>query len=230
MALGGHDLVWQGDVLAKPWLCRVCHRSAAQRERLVVTRCPGSAVLRWARLAASAAASGVGMGSGHRLLLTGSIVWCWRCGAYACARARHLARPCPGRLRAFAAHARRRLLLGLHPTTRAPLGVVTVAEPGCELPVGFEAEASAAASRVAVAGAPRRALLPLLPPPPPSPPGLHVVPLVASPASVRMAALRARVRARAWEMEIEIGAEPTRPLPKRRRLSGMPSPPASVRV
>jgi hypothetical protein len=81
------------------------------------------------------------------MLLTGTVAWCWKCGANACIRARNLVRPCPGRPRGFLVHARQRLLLGLHPSSRMPLEASTVAEPGQSLPAGFsiavqEAEAS----------------------------------------------------------------------------------------
>ena len=122
VALGGHDASCQWELLARPWQCRTCHRSAATRMALCRSRCPGSAVLRWARLASVAAPSGESAGRGHCLLLTGTVAWCWACGANACVRAQNLTKPCPGRTLGFLAHARQRLLLGLHPSSRLPLG------------------------------------------------------------------------------------------------------------
>ena len=158
-ALGGHDITCAWQHLSRPWQCRVCHRTAAKRAALCYTRCPGSAALRWARLAATAAASGEGAGGGHYMLLTDTVAWCWRCWASACARVRCLARPCLGRPRGFLVQARQRLLLGLHPSTRVPLGAITVPEPGRSMPGGFgnavrraEASATAAASSRRVPG------------------------------------------------------------------------------
>ena len=100
----------------------------------------------------AAAASGEGAGGGHCVLLTGTVAWCRRCGASACVQARNLTRPCPGQARGFLAHARQRLLLGLHPCSRVPLGACTVAEPGKSLPVGFSiAVQKAEASRTVAA-------------------------------------------------------------------------------
>ena len=117
--------------------CRICRRSAKARASLCYSRCPGSAVQRWARAAALAAASGETAGSGHYLLMTGPVVWCWKCGAYACARAHLLSQPCPGIARGFRRQAWQRLLLGLHPSSRVPLGADAVPEPGRSMPTGF---------------------------------------------------------------------------------------------
>ena len=184
-ALGGHDLACFRQHLARPWQCRICHRTAAKRETLCFSRCLGSAVLRWARLAATAAASGDRVGTGHHLLLTGTLVWCWRCGAYACARARNLAKPCPGRPSAFSAQARQRLLLGLHPATRAPLCDATVPEPGRPMPSGFDAAVRQAMASATAAAAARRA-----------PAAVSALTRPALADTPRLAQLRARVRAR----------------------------------
>ena len=138
VSLGGHDIVLADTHLARAWQCRVCHQSAAKRITLASSRCPGSAVRRWAHQAAVAAGPGRGSGRGHVLLLTGSVVWCFRCGASACVRARLLTQPCRGRLQGLA-QAHQRLLLGLHPTTRVPIRQPTVPEPGSQLPQGFAA-------------------------------------------------------------------------------------------
>ena len=210
VALGGHDILYQGGLLARPWQCRTCHRSAAKRTALCYSRCPGSAVKRWAHAAAAAAASGEGAARGHHLLLTGTVAWCWRCGAYACVQARYLTRPCPGRARGFLAQARQRLLLGLHPSSRLPLGDFTVAEPGQSLPAGFSvAVREAEASRTSAAAV--KDCLKLVPVPnhEPAQRSLFVTP--------RLAALRARVVAR----EASTRASAPRCLPsKRRRLHG----------
>ena len=166
VSLGGHDIVPAEAHLARAWQCRVCHRSAARRQALAFSRCPGSAVRKWAHQAAVAAGSGRGAGGGHTLLLTGSVVWCFKCGASACVRARLLAQPCRGRLLGLA-QAHQRLLLCLHPTTRAPLGQATVPEPGCQLPAGFASavrHAEASATTAAAVVGPRRAVASTEPP------------------------------------------------------------------
>jgi len=75
-----------------------------------------------------------------------------KCGANACARAHHLARPCPGTCRGFLVQARQRLLLGLHPSSRVPLAAETVPESGQLMPAGFsQARRAAEASKTAAA-------------------------------------------------------------------------------
>ena len=155
VALGGHGVVRAGEHLARPWQCRICHRSTARRRVLTCSRCPGSAVHRWARQNRVLAGSGRGMGGGHTILLTGSVVWCFRCGASACVQARLLTQPCRGRLLGLA-QAHQRLLLGLHPCSRVPLGQATVPEPGMQLPRGYAAAVRRAGSSATAAVTPSR--------------------------------------------------------------------------
>ena len=70
-------------------------------------------------------------------MLTGTMVWCWKCGGYACAWARLLAQLCPGRARGFRKQAWQRLLPGLHPSSRVALGADAVPEPGRPMPASF---------------------------------------------------------------------------------------------
>ena len=151
--LGGHDIVRQPLHLSRLWHCRVCRRSAKVREALCYSRCPGSAVQRWARAAAVAAQSGEPIGGKHDLSLNGPVVRCFTCGALACTTACLLSQPCPGRTRGFWKQAWQRLLLGLHPSSRLPLGADAMPEPGSQLPAGFAAAIRGAeASRTSAAG------------------------------------------------------------------------------
>ena len=145
-SLGGHDLAFVGEASGRRWVCRVCHRSSSQRLPFATRPCTGSAALRWAQQASAAAGAGTAYGVGHTLLLSDTITWCFRCGAYACAQARLLQQPCPGNVRAsqWRRHARQRLLLGLHPDKRTPLARDAVPEPGAELPEGFASAVRAA--------------------------------------------------------------------------------------
>jgi len=118
VALGGHELVRHG----RRWRCAVCRATSAAWAKLAPQCCTGSAVQRWARQAAEdAQLSGITRGS-HRHRLTGDVVWCDRCGAYASVRAQGLAKACPGRPHDAAAMSRRDALRrGLHPVTRQVL-------------------------------------------------------------------------------------------------------------
>ena len=234
VALGGHDVTCAWPHLARPWQCRCCHRTAAKLSALCYSRCPGSAVRRWARMAAAAAATGEGAGGGHYLLLTDNVVWCWRCGANACVRAHNLVKQCPGRAGGFLVQARQRLLLGLHPTSRVPLNAATVPEPGRALPVGFDKAVQAAASSATAAALSKR-----------MPVRGVAAPRAACLVSPRLAALRDRVRAR--EAAAKAAADPTaeeapaaeaaacgaatavpEPAAKRRRLWGKQPPGAAI--
>ena len=60
-ALGGHVIFDAAGRLH----CQACNRSSANKRAFVAERCPGSAAIRWARLAAEDAAAGRRLGSGH---------------------------------------------------------------------------------------------------------------------------------------------------------------------
>jgi len=145
-ALGGHVLVPSNGSSTRRWECSVCKRAAVHRPTLAATRCRGSASRRWAARAAELAHVAGRVDGGHELLLTGAVVWCFRCGANACSKAVALSRPCPGRAEGFLLQARQRLLSGLHPATRAPLHAETTPQPGAHLPPGFAAAVAVARS------------------------------------------------------------------------------------
>ena len=212
MVLGGHDIRCDWKHLARPWQCRCCHRTAVLRSTLSSSRCSGSAALRWAVTASTAADAGMGTGGGHVLLLTGGMCWCWRCGAHASVRAHNLLKTCPGWAVGSRVFARQRLLLGLHPGTRVPIGVDTVPEPGMSLPPGFSSEVRAAALSATRAAHTVRSM----------PRAEAVVVPAASFGTARLDALRARVREReAAAAADELGPGP---LPKRVRLWGTQPP------
>ena len=144
LAFGGHDIVGPVEHLARPWQCRCCHKSASKRATLAHSRCPGSAVWRWDTAARKTSEVLHGFAGRHCLLVTGTVVWCWKCGANACVRARRLAAPCPGRPRGFLVQARQRLLLGLHPSSRIPLNAVAIPADGHAMPAASEREVSEA--------------------------------------------------------------------------------------
>jgi hypothetical protein len=160
--LGGHQRVRRNG----RWFCLAC-RAFSRLPRFASQRCRGSAVQAWAERASADAGRDVVDGGGHARRLTGPLLWCERCGAYADRCARGLTRPCAKWPANAAAEARRdRLRQRLHPITGEYLAAVTVVEPGSFL--------EAAGSEAGVAPVPRAGLV----------------------ESDRMFALRARVRAR----------------------------------
>ena len=181
-------------------------------KRLATTYCSDTAVKKWARANAGMAMAGEGLGVGHTLLLTGTIVWCWKCGANGCIRPVNLRQPCTGRLEKFQGQARQRLLMGLHPHTRVPLGVPTLPEPGTVLPHGFDhAAREAQRSATSVSSAPL------------DPGWGSAGRLVVNP---RLRALQERVRARlvpTYSPSLPVLEAPS--LSARRRLRGKQSPP-----
>ena len=143
-ALGGHDFKPTDGMIRRGWQCALCHCTTDRPARLTHQHCAGSAVRRWAAQTAALAGRTSGVGEGHTLLLTGTVVWCFQCGASASVRASNLLKPCPRRTRGYLVQNRQRLLLGLHPDTRVPLRAPTVPEPGRALPAGFTAAQEAA--------------------------------------------------------------------------------------
>ena len=89
LELGGHKLVQRGG----RWLCLVCKRSA-RWEAIAPRACVESAAKRWARKAELLADTGRPDGGGHTRVLSGEVLWCRTCGAYASTRAVGLATPC----------------------------------------------------------------------------------------------------------------------------------------
>ena len=145
-ALGGHGIVRASPGRIRQRVCRACRRSSAKRFPFAASSCPFSAAARWAQQAVIAARAGAPIGPGHVLLLSDSVTWCFRCGAYSSARVHLLQRPCPGSVAASWSRrtSRQRLLLGLHPVTRISLASGVVPEPGAVLPVGLAGAVRAA--------------------------------------------------------------------------------------
>jgi hypothetical protein len=167
--LGGHVVRKRG----LHSVCTQCLGASCDHRAFAAKRCRGSAVLLWAQRAARDAEAAVEDGGGHVRRLTAGVLWCDACGAFAEERARGLARPCRGHPSEETASRRRdRLRAGRHPVTGAVLVGTTVREPSSFLD-------TAAAGAAPCVGA--RAPAPGVPPEP----------------STRMAALLARVRARA---------------------------------
>ncbi len=121
-ALGGHDLQWAGG----RWTCCACRRSTRHLGRMAPLQCSGSAVVRWADKAATLAEAGVTVGGGHCRQLSGDVMWCSACGAYASGVAKGLAKPCLGRVRGWNGGGRHQQLLALrngrHPKTGQWIG------------------------------------------------------------------------------------------------------------
>jgi rubrerythrin len=93
-ALGGHALSKDNGV----WRCGICWVKSKDFCKLAPKVCPGSAAMKWAQRAKVLAEQDFIDGGGHTTALSGSVLWCTKCGAYACTAAKGLAKPCPGRL------------------------------------------------------------------------------------------------------------------------------------
>ena len=124
--LGGHMLALKGQV----WHCNVCRTSSADWNAIAPAKCQGSAAARWARKAVAMAERGQEAGSGHLRMMSGDVIWCNRCGAYATWNAKGLAKPCPGPPKGVWGRARqlRNLRANLHPMTGSCLPT-PIAEP-----------------------------------------------------------------------------------------------------
>ena len=125
-ALGGHHLVQSEGT----WLCTVCRRTSRSFKRVAAQTCTGSIARKRAVKSKQLIDVGVETGAGHKLLLSGSVLWCYVCGAFSDGAAKALARACTGGHGSHCerAYARRGLLqqlkklrAGTHPATRLPL-------------------------------------------------------------------------------------------------------------
>ncbi len=121
-ALGGPSLERDGG----GWRCTECRRRSSMWHAIARERCGGSAAARWAAKAVQLAQHGAEDGGGHSRWMSGDVIWCNRCGAYAVDLARGLAKPCPGPPppqgnSGGRAHQLRRLRAGRHLVTGACL-------------------------------------------------------------------------------------------------------------
>ncbi len=123
--LGGHDLVKHG----QRWRCAACLRTAGDKRHVQHEKCGGLAPVRWAELeradaAASADDRTARWNRQHDKWLTGDVVWCATCGAYASQKAVLLATRClgpPPKSGSGRTTSLLRLRRGVHPKTCKPL-------------------------------------------------------------------------------------------------------------
>lgn len=121
--LGGHRLARVEAGTKSVWRCTACRVSSAAWSKIAGQRCQGSAVHRWAHQASMWADSGVVQGGGHTRVMSGDVIWCTTCGAYADTKAVGLSKPCKGPpIRAALSYGGawgqlRKLHRGVHPRT-----------------------------------------------------------------------------------------------------------------
>ena len=75
----------------------VCRAASAKWAKLAPQECKGHATDRWTQTAAMRGMSGDKSAKPHCLVVSGPIVWCTTCGAYACSAPSLLSHPCRGR-------------------------------------------------------------------------------------------------------------------------------------
>ena len=168
-SLGGHVLTLFQDRAR----CTACGCSSSRIAWFASQKCMGSTALRWARAIAASSVRGMPLGTGHRRAISDSVVWCIACGCYAEHTVRGLAQRCKGRATGTA---RARLLAlhsGRHPRSGVSLPPAIYEFGPEDLPAVETPAADLQAARAA--GQPAQA---------------------APDAAGRLAALRARVRAR----------------------------------
>ena len=95
--LGGHTLtVTTNGTGHRVNRCTVCRVTSA-KPTFCMTRCKGSAVDRWAKVAKMMADNGVTDGGGHSRMLSGDVIWCGVCGSYADLKVGGLTEACTGK-------------------------------------------------------------------------------------------------------------------------------------
>ena len=120
--LGGHAMRLRGHGSEGTYECGVCRRWACDLGAMAGQRCHGAAAMRWARAAEAHARRGQELAQGHLRALSGDVLWCVRCGAYATSKARGLTMACPGNLQGAEQHPRRRQLAALRSNVHPTLG------------------------------------------------------------------------------------------------------------
>ena len=120
--LGGHVLTRSGG----RWSCTVCRCWSKAWSRIAHGTCAGPAAARWVKKSMLLPRAGQAQGLGHVRVLSGSVVWCCACGAYAEASAKQLLKPCPGKNQGRRSEGGlqgqlRALRSGRHPRTLKPL-------------------------------------------------------------------------------------------------------------
>jgi hypothetical protein len=95
VALGGHRLTLAD---SNRWNCSVCKRSSKRWAALAPGQCTGSVAKRLAARVKTIVDAGGSLGTGHSFWLSGTVLWCSTCGAFAegCGTMA-LARPCTGK-------------------------------------------------------------------------------------------------------------------------------------
>ena len=136
-ALGGHTLEEHSRSSERAWRCTLCRQVSAAWNSFAPARCPGSAAVKWASKAVTAADKEANTGPGHQRVISGDIVWCRSCGCFADAMARGLAGPCRGKPGSANSGGRfaqlRRLRSGRHPVSRELLPPAIDEEGKCML-------------------------------------------------------------------------------------------------
>ena len=171
-----------GSVSSKVWRCIACRAWSRNWGSICAGACSGSAANKWARKVQQLATAGSHVGAGHKLMLSGEVIWCMVCGAYAEKHAIALQKPCVGppvrRKRGGHRAQLKALRAGLHPVTREGLP-----PPQCIGCNSVEVTALIAAYRA-------------------SPVGVAVA--ATQPLNQRMQALLERVRKREADVEIVV--------------------------
>ena len=160
------------------WNCTLCKRSSKRWALLAAGLCEGSAARRLATRVKAITDSGGGLGTGHCFWLSGEVLWCSTCGAFAegCGTMA-LARPCQGKRKVGSRQSAnqggrnglrqqlRNLVKGLHPRTRALLPPPIPMDPNAVTPQAFLDSYSSQSGRryeLATASTISPTLLPLL--------------------------------------------------------------------
>ena len=125
--LRGHNpvKVLQLSGIRSGWRCTICRKSSSKKEFLISRRCRGSPIVEWSRVEQDSDddAQPAPMQQ-HRKMLSGSVLWCFRCGTYADKNAKGLNDSCKGKPprqlhRGGMEGELRKLRNGIHPKTGA---------------------------------------------------------------------------------------------------------------
>ena len=84
--LRGHNpvTVLQLSGIRSGWRCSICRQMSSKKERLVGRKCSGRPLIKWSRIEPNSDDEAPPKPvQQHRRMLSGSVLWCFKCGVYA---------------------------------------------------------------------------------------------------------------------------------------------------
>ena len=98
--LRGHNpvQVLQLSGIRSGWRCSICRQMSSKKERLISRKCSGCPLIQWSRIEPNSEDEAPPKPvQQHRRMLSGSVLWCFKCGVYADKKSKGLKEICKGK-------------------------------------------------------------------------------------------------------------------------------------